>query len=100
MGEELICHNRMKGGNPKGFKRSSDEDSDEDSDEENYEEDIEEKSEDEYEDEIDDEDIDVDNIREADEENWRVHKTPGRKEIDYIENDDYEDLKVWIKDLR
>jgi hypothetical protein len=50
-GEELIGHRRMKGGDPKGFNDTSDEDSDEDEESENdFEEEDDGSSEDEFED--------------------------------------------------
>jgi hypothetical protein len=77
-GEELVCHKRMKGVNPKGFNGTSDEDTDSDEDFEDVfeEEEDEERTEEEdmnylCEEEIDEDyQIDVEEIIRADDDNW------------------------------
>jgi hypothetical protein len=73
-GEDLVCHNRLNGGDPKGFNGTSDEDSEE----------YEEKESNDYEDEVDEDfNINVDEIRTADEDNWTDHVS-------------YYDLRLWF----
>jgi hypothetical protein len=88
-GEEIVGHRRMKGGDPKGFNGTSDEEYYEEESEEEYESDGTYKylKEDEWIDDFakdfkdyekDDVNIDVDNLKYAEEKNWHYGRTEKR----------------------
>jgi hypothetical protein len=95
VGDHFIRYSgKLLGGNPKGFNGTSDEDSDEEEWEDDEETDeLEEEFEDEY--EKDDKNIDVDNLKYADEGSWCYGKTLGRKQR-YRDDEDLDDLENWI----
>jgi hypothetical protein len=107
MREELVCHRRMRGGNPKGLYSTSDKDSDSNDEYEEYSDGYDEHKDEEeneieylHEDEIDDEEIDVEETRKADEANWNIFMDANDRMLVYNNYVDYKNFDYYRKKFR